>query len=239
MTRAEGKAGGPIAPLPTSVPSRPGKNSVALPETTEANPWVSNHEIKKESNPFTDKDWRMLAYAWFGLLVRIILVFGALFSVYQFLEAREEKRVERSLELVELWEKDEYQSAERALKKRLADLNAKYVNLLGDKPSATDRAVYFERIGIEALSDEGGTMPLQEFQEHFDQIVYFLNRMSFCIEGDLCSRDVADAYFRDYAVSFWSYFSGYVARQRKAGSSTYALPIENYVLRDLGAVASQ
>jgi hypothetical protein len=210
----------------------PAGKTASLPETTEGSPWVSTHEIKKESNPFTERDWRMFIYAWFGLLVRITLVFGALFSVYQFLAAREEQRVTRSLELVELWEQPEYQAAQRAMKRRIDDLNAKYAKLIGDRPSANDRAVFLSRIGTEALSADGGTMPVDEFREHFDKIVYFLNRMSFCIDGDLCSRNVTDAYFRDFAVSFWSYFSGYIAEQRSSVSPTYAMPIEKYVLGD-------
>lgn len=225
-------AAAPVAPV-AAVVAAPRKPPVKLPETGEALPWQSSHDIKKESNPFTDRDWRMLAYAWSGFLLRIVLVLGACFSVYQFLAAREEKRVERTLQLVELWEQDGYQQAQKALKTRLAALNAQYAALLGENLTQRERALIYDRIGQQALTEKGGALPVAEFQDHFDKIVYFLNRMSFCIEGDLCSRKVADAYFRDFAVSFWAYFSGYIERQRKAGSSTYALPIETYVLSDV------
>lgn len=82
-----------------------------LPETTEGFPEVSSHEIKPESNPFTSRDLRMLAYAWAGMAVRVLIVLGGLFSAYQYMEAKEEKRVERTLQLVELWERTEYQQA--------------------------------------------------------------------------------------------------------------------------------
>jgi hypothetical protein len=221
MLMADGRDASPAMPAPAK--PKP------LPETTEAHPWPSNHEIKKESNPFTDRDWRMLVYAWSGLLVRIIIVLGALFTVYQFLAAREEKRVERSLELVTLWESQPYQQAQRALRQRLAALNTRNVALFQGNPSAAQRAVILGRIGEEALSADGGAMPLADFQQEFDRIVYFLNRLSFCIEGDLCSRAVLDAYFRDYGVSFWSYFSAYVQKQRRAGLPNYAKPLETYV----------
>ena len=226
-------------PAPVAAALTAPANKKALPETTEAMPWPSNHDIKKESNPFTDRDWRMLSYAWLGLFVRIILVVGALFSVYQYLAAREEKRVERTLSIVELWENKDYQTAQQALKARLTALNAKYASLLGANASPAERAVYFERIGIEALTADGGTMPLPEFQEQFDKIVYFLNRLSFCVEGGLCSKDMTDAYFRDYAVSFWSYFKSYVVRQRRSGTPTYALPIERYVSGPAQPAAAQ
>jgi hypothetical protein len=223
---ADGKDLSPAPPAPAPAPAK----SKQLPETTEAYPWPSNHEIKKESNPFTDRDWRMLVYAWSGLFVRIIIVFGALFTVYQFLAAREEKRVERSLELVTLWESEAYQDAQRALRQRLSALNTRNAALFQGKLTETQRGVILGRIGEEALSEDGGTMPLADFQEEFDRIVYFLNRLSFCIEGDLCSRAVLDAYFRDYGVSFWSYFSAHIQKQRRAGLPNYAKPLETYVL---------
>ena len=211
--------------------------SKPLPETEDALPWHGDDEVQRENNPFSERDWRMVGYAWTGFILRIVLILGALFSVFQFLAAREEKRVERTLQLVELWEREDYQAAQQALRERLAGLNEKYASLLGKSPTQSEMSVYSEKVGLEAMSPDGGTMPLPEFRKHFDRIVYFLNRLSFCVEGNLCSSDVADAYFRDYAVSFWTYFAGYVADQRKAGLTTYALPVERYVNRDAAPAA--
>lgn len=205
------------------------RKKAQLPETTEAFPWPSNHEIKKESNPFTERDWRMWLYAWSGLIVRFTIILGAIFTVYQFLATREQTRVQRTLELVELWERTEYQDAQSAVKQRLSALNEKYASLLGANPSEKELAIYYDRIGIEAMTANGGTMPLAEFSGQFDRVVYFLNRVSFCVEGDICSQRIADAYFRDYAASFWQYFAGYIAKQRKAGAGSYAKPIEDYL----------
>lgn len=213
----------------TKVARSAGKKRNALHESVNSMPLPNTQEVKKEPNPFVDRDWRMFIYAWSGMFVRIALILGAVFSVYQFLAAREEKRVERALELVELWEQPEYQVAQRALKTRIADLNERYAELIGDRPSASEQAAYAERIGIEALSASGGSQSLSEFQEQFDRIIYFFNRVAFCVEGNLCSREVADAYFKDFAVSFWSYFTGYIAVQRKSFAPNYAAPIEQYV----------
>ena len=206
-----------------------------LPETTEGLPEVSTQEAKPESNPFTSRDWRMLGYAWAGFLVRLLLVAGGLFSAYQYLENKEEKRVERTLQLVDAWERDEYQDAQRAVSERLDGLNAKYASLLGANPSPNDRAVYMERIGVEAMTADGGEMKLADFRASFGRVLYFLNRVAFCVDGNLCSRQMADGYFGDYALSFWQYFKGYVAQEREAGSTNLAAPLEAYV----GAFAGQ
>jgi hypothetical protein len=227
-------------PAPAVVPSpAPQKKPAGLPETTEGYPWMSNQEVKKESNPFTDKDWRMWLYAWAGMAVRLVLVAGAVFTVYQFLVAREEARVQRAFEMVELWEKPEYQAAQRAVKKRIDDLNAKYATILGNQAGARERSVVMGRIGLEAMAMKGDAKSQEEFAAEFDRVVYFLNRISFCVKDNLCSREVVDAYFADYAQSFWAYFADYVGEQRKSLSPTYAEPVEGYVSGEAEAKASE
>jgi hypothetical protein len=200
-----------------------------LPETTEAFPDVSSHEIKPENNPFTSRDLRMLAYAWAGMAVRVLIVLGGAFTAYQYLDAKEEKRVERTLQLVELWERAEYQQAQQAVAERLDALNERYAGLLGGNPTPAERKVYMEQIGIEAVSADGGTMPLPAFRTELGRVLYFLNRMAFCVEGNLCSKTMVDGYFGDYAHSFWDYFAGHVAQERKAGALSYAAPLEAYL----------
>jgi len=201
------------------------KNDEHVPEGASPIPGVSEWT----ENIFAERDWRVSANAWAGFLLRVLLISGTLFSVYQYMMARQEMRVERTLQLVELWERSEYQEAQKSLKARLAGLNEKYSDLLGKSPSQAELAVYYEKVGLEAMNSDGGVVPLPEFQEQFDRLVYFLNRVSFCVEGHLCDREIADAYFQDYANSFWRYFRGYVEKQRKQGAATYAAAIEKYV----------
>jgi hypothetical protein len=210
--------------LPSSK-DKGGKNDEHVPEGASPIPGVSEWT----ENIFAEGDWRVSANAWAGFLLRVLLISGTLFSVYQYMMARQEMRVERTLQLVELWERSEYQEAQKSLKTRLASLNQKYSDLLGKSPSQTELAVYYEKVGLEAMNADGGDTPLPVFQEQFDRLVYFLNRVSFCVDGHLCDREIADAYFQDYANSFWRYFRGYVEKQRKGGAATYAAAIEKYV----------
>lgn len=208
--------------------AKPGR-TLKIPDTTSGMPETVNEDPKPESNPFTTSDWRMLSYAWLGLSLRVLLFVGALFSGYQYLENKEADRVERTLQLVELWEKQEYQDAQRAVSERLDALNAKYASLLGASPTPSERQVYMERIGSEAMTETGGTQPLADFRAAFDRTLYFLNRMSFCVEGGLCSRSVVDEYFGDFALSFWTYFRGHILAERKTGSATFGAPLEKYI----------
>lgn len=212
----------------SAAPGKIAATAQRLAERSEAFPDVEEVE-KREANPFVDGDWRMLSYAWSGFVLRVLLVLGTIFSVVQYLQAREEKRVERTLELVELWDRPEYQEAQRVLKRRLTELNARFAGDLGRSATPRELAIFQERIGIEAMKAEGGAVPLEEFRESFDRIVYFLNRVSFCVEGGLCSQDVAEAYFRDFATSFWGYFAGHIRQERRRGSPNFAKPLEDYV----------
>lgn len=200
-----------------------------LPESTSGFPDTSVHDIKAESNPFTSSDIRMLGYAWAGMAVRLFLIAGGIFSVWQYLQQREEKRVERTLALVQLWEQPNYQQAQRAVRDRLDALNAQNSGLLASDLTESELAIYRGRIGQAAMSEKGGSMPLSDFRDEFGKVVYFLNRVSFCVEGNLCSEEVAEAYFHDYASSFWSYFSVYIVEERTKGRPKFGVAIEAYV----------
>lgn len=227
-TRRGGEAGKDRKP-PVALAALAFAANQVRPAETAPEPSAVEKPASKKESPFSHGDWRMVVDAWATLLVRVVLILGAVFSVYQYLATRQEQRVAQTTSLVELWEQPDYQKAQQAVKNRLAALNAKYQNLLGADATPAEEAIFRQRIGIEAMTANGGDMPVSEFSENFDRVVYFLNRLSFCVEGNLCAREVADAYFRDYAVSFWSYFSGYADKQRKAGSTNFAQPIENYV----------
>lgn len=202
-----------------------------LPESTSGFPDTSVHDIKAESNPFTSSDVRMLGYAWAGMAVRVFLIAGGIFSVWQYMQQREEKRVQRTLELVQLWEQPNYQEAQRAVRDRLEALDSQHSDLLGNNPSEAELAVYRGRLGLAAMSENGGEMTLGDFRDEFDRVVYFLNRVSFCVDADLCSEEVADAYFHDYARSFWDYFSTYIDRERSRGRPKMGEAIEAYLKR--------
>lgn len=219
--------------LPVAAQSKASASSAV---SLEPLPLASPQEIKKEANPFTDPSPLMRSYAWAGYILRLMLIVGAMFTVVQYLTARQERRVERTMQLVELWEQRDYQEAQQALKKRLVDLNTKYAGLLGAQPSERELAVYNRRIGMEALTDGGGEQPVAEFQAHFDHILYLLNRVAACSTANICAPEVSDQYFRDFAKSFWGYFAGYINRQRQAGSVSYAKPLEDYLGRDAAAL---
>jgi len=205
-----------------SVTSPKGDTGLGLPLPEPEDP-------TEEDNPFKARDWRLFLFAWSGFLLRVLLCIGAVFSAVQFLQARDEKRIERTLDLVSLSEQTEFQAAQTAVKRRLANLNRQSAELITPQTSQDEIAIIMSSIGNQAMTEQGGTMPLDDFQEQFDRVIYFLSRIASCVEGNLCDRDVADEFFLDYARSFWSYFSDWIEKERKRGSPNMAIGIENYL----------
>ena len=201
------------------------KNDEHVPEGASPIPGPSEWT----ENLFEGGDWRVSANAWAGFGLRVLLIAGTLFTVYQYMMQRAEMRVERALALVELWDQDKYQEAAKAVKDRLAGLLAKNPNPFGAKPTEKDLAFYYARIGEQALDSSGADPATPQFQEEFDRLVYFLNRVSFCVDRNICDRDIAQNYFQDYAASFWRYFRGYAEKRRKQGEPAYAVAIEKFV----------
>jgi hypothetical protein len=226
-------ASAPATEMPSAVAAPPvaaAAKGKKLPETTEAFPWHSNHEVKKESNPFLDKDWYNRIYAWAGMFVRVVIIVGAVFSVVQFMTAREEKRVERTLGLVDLWDTPENQAAVTAVSARLAEINEANRNFLPEQPTAEQLANYYSSIGIAALRPDPANPATAAIPQQFERVLFFLNRMAACVEGNLCSGAVADDFFIDYARSFWTYFAGHVEERRRAAPG-YAEPLEAYLTK--------
>ncbi|MGB3500466.1 MAG: hypothetical protein WBA44_02505 [Mesorhizobium sp.] len=203
-------------------PRKPADTGTGIPGPNVQDP-------KEEPNPFKAKDWRLFTFAWSGFALRLLLCIGAVFSAAQFLQTRSEKRVERTLDLVSLWEGDDFQAAQSALKRRLGELNRQSSSLVTPQTTPDQMDVIMASIGNQAMTDQGGVMPLADFQDQFDRVVYFLSRVSSCVKGNLCDRDVADEYFLDYASSFWRFFGDWIGKQRERGSPNLAAGIEAYV----------
>lgn len=205
------------------------KKAVKRTDTGLGLPVPSPQEPKDEPNPFKAADWRLFLFAWSGFALRVLLCVGAVFSAIQFLQARQDKRVERTLALVELWERADYQEAQKALKRRLGDLNRQAAGLVTAQTTPEQMDIIMSSIGSKAMTDEGGTMPLVEFRDHVDRVLYFLSRLSSCVETRLCDRDVADEFFLDYAQSFWRFFSTFIEKERRAGSENLGVALQAYL----------
>ncbi len=198
-------------------------------DTGTGMPAPSTQEPRDEPNPFAARDWRLFLFAWSGFALRVLLCVGAVFSAVQFMQSRQEKRIERSLDLVSLWESTSIQAASSAVKRRLGDLNSQAAGLITAQTTPEQLDIIMSSIGNQAMTADGGAMPLAEFQDHFDRVVYFLSRVASCVEGNLCDRAVADEFFLDYGRSFWRYFSGWIEKQRRQGSPNLAVGVETYL----------
>ncbi len=140
-----------------------------------------------------------------------------------------QEAVDRALDYAQAWQADEYRDARGAIDARIGYLNGLYAAELPPDATEAERAAYRERLGVEAMTPEGGSMPFPEFRTVFDRVMDYLNRASTCANAGVCDRATIDQYMLADARSFWGYFAGYARNRRTAGEADYARPLEDYL----------
>ena len=120
-----------------------GKNDEHVPEGASRSPTYQEWT----ENIFADGDWRCFGQCLGGLpAARPADHRDPVFSVYQYWRPGQEMRVERTLQLVELWERGEYQEAQKCAEEASCRRSTKNTSdLLGNSPSQTELAVYYEK----------------------------------------------------------------------------------------------
>lgn len=151
--------------------------------------------------------WASQASLWSSLIVKIILIAGALFSVWQYLEAKNEQRIARTFDLVTLWESDRLQAAYRQL---YADIEIYRQNnqnplqqLAISEPDLNPEALVGQAIWDQAYENGSGAVP----RENILTLQYFLSRAVTCSQENLCDKHLISVFFDDFALDFWQYFS--------------------------------
>lgn len=144
-----------------------------------------------------------------NFVVRVGFLGGLLFTGYQYIDSLRRERVERSFELVDLWESERIQGAQRTLESKLSKLQSETTKVFGAKPTAEDLK-FAEKVIGDAVFEQ--TKTDDELRNDFSTMLYFLNRVSYCATEGLCEASVVNDFFEDYAKQFWNYFGETFAR---------------------------
>lgn len=159
-----------------------------------------------------------------GMVVRVVIVIGGILTYIQYNHAVKREQVQRAFELVDLWQSERIQKSHEAIQAELLKLRgqARVMAEIEGKPSdpAFTQKLINDRLWEEV--EAGGTLSTAFFD-----VVFFLNRASYCATSDLCDRQVIDDFFRDYATQFWAYFGDNLEVSR----ATDTHPIKLYLER--------
>lgn len=144
-------------------------------------------------------------------LAHVAVLAGAVFVVYQFLQAQQSARVERAIAYVERFQNVEsgIGAAQRAID-RMVWNNSDSINRLrqaakeGARPTDTHRRLM--RQLIKDYSTEELSIPQQ-----INEIVSFMDEINICVNQDICDNNTIMEYFSEYASRFLRNFRPYLA----------------------------
>lgn len=157
-----------------------------------------------------------------GMAVRTVVIIGGVLTYIQYSHSVKREQIQRSFELVDLWQGEKMQSSQNALQTEILKLARDAKSLSESSGNSLDPA-FTQKVVADRLWDEiaaGG-----ELSTAFFDVLFFLNRASYCATSDLCDKPVIDDFFKDYAKQFWSYFGENLERSR----ATDTHPIKTYL----------
>lgn len=130
----------------------------------------------------------------------VVLVCGMFVTYLQYQSFLASNRSEKSFQMVEEWELRGYKDDFDAYAMAILKLEAEAIGAGGPPLPYIQRKM---------------TAPGPELSEHVAQLYYFFDKMSLCIERDLCDGDLLRDYFGRSVAGFWEHTIGYLDGRRK------------------------
>jgi len=170
---------------------------------------------------------RMSPGGFLAALANTATAAGIFFAVIQYNNQVEAGRTERTMDYISKWEDGNYLARYEALQAKIFGILKKRtpeeIQFLKVSPNETRRLAE-ENMGRRALDMMGTDGP-----KDVEQLFYFFNKISICVNYSLCSKKATNVYFRDTISSFWLYFKWYALEKQRAGYTQYGNEIENYL----------
>lgn len=157
---------------------------------------------------------------WLSVFATVVsqgaLVAGGGFAAWQFLESRNDARVERTMEYILRYEDGPVGESRRSIRTALRPFASQFAEMGSTvAPESRDQM-------ISTLMEEAGDGRLPD---HVDTIVEFYEGLWTCIREQICSRDVSFGYFASDAREFVQNFDPYI-RERKLNNPLYGRGLE-------------
>lgn len=151
-------------------------------------------------------------------LVKALTIAGVVFAAWQYLEARQEARIARTLAYVERFEQGDVGAARQRINGVIREYLPQFANIEGITQEDRDSMVL-------SIVEVGGA----SFERDIDLIVDFFHGLSICVQEVLCERGVAERYFASSdATNIWANFEPYV-RTRRENNPAFARALEAFV----------
>jgi len=161
-------------------------------------------------------------FDWTEFGLKVIVIIGGIVTFFQYFEAKEKDKVKQTMEHVQVF------SSSSLLESRLT-LNEIWL------PYQT----IFYQISQQTVASEEDKMkirgkivlPVIEQNNVFKELILlvdFFTNVQICVQHEICDRQVAEAFFGDYARSFYRLHQPWIRVQRQAIPS-FACHLEAFV----------
>lgn len=170
---------------------------------------------------------------WLDASTKIGLLVGGLFTGWQYLEAKQTQRVERTFNFVSTLNQGDTAKAREAisteLRGQLPELSQVHATQM--TPKAADE-VHTKIVQGLVYKSHGGRGLGAELDLLFDQF----GQIQVCVEKHLCDGDTARAFLGAYARTLWSNFRPHIDERRQTIPG-YGAGLERFVAEVLGEMA--
>ncbi|MBY5341190.1 hypothetical protein E0H35_06415 [Rhizobium leguminosarum bv. viciae] len=139
--------------------------------------------------------WPATAVEWIEAVVKLSIVAGGLFAIFQFLDGKQTERVKATLQYVSRFENED--SAANRARRALSDalrVNAGNLQRLGSAHVSTQQA--------SALKQKLASTILEDADDDMDVLLEldgFFNSLQICVRNEICDRNTSLEYFNSYA----------------------------------------
>lgn len=160
--------------------------------------------------------------------VNVIVIAGVCGGLYQYLDQGAAKRTEQTIQLVNKWDeagyKDRFERLQDSVSRSLGNLSSSEKQFMLSASSRDGERIAWN-IGKNSIDNDR--------VKDVDEIFYFLNKLSICIEYSMCSRSASDAFLYESARSFWAYFGWFAEERRRQGYVYYGVDAERFARGEL------
>jgi hypothetical protein len=159
-------------------------------------------------------------------MTKMGLLIGGLFSGWQYLEAKQTQRVERTFNFAGTLNQGDAAKAREAisaeLRGQLPELSR--IRAIPMPPEVADEVHAKIARGLMSMSRGG-----RELGAELDLLLGQFEQIQVCVEKHLCDGDTARAFLGAYAHTLWTNFLPYINDQRQQTIPGYGAGLERFV----------
>jgi hypothetical protein len=146
---------------------------------------------------------------WVELLIKLIVVIGALGAVYQYFDLKQENRVKETMAQLQAFNSGDLQAARLKLTAIWENYQPQFEAINRQTvASEQDKSLIQAKIVLPVIKQN-------KLQREIGLLVDFFDNLQVCVQHYICDREVAQGFFGGYAGNFHRLYRPWIEEQRK------------------------